>query len=337
MIEPTVTIVIPCFNDEKFIGDTLKSIINQSYSFWEAIVVDDGSTDNSIDIVKSLVESDNRIKQINRSVNKKGASVCRNIGLKNASGKYLIFLDSDDYLGPDCLKTRVEVMDANKTFKLSVFQMQEVDYDGKTFGQLITKKSDNYNVSLMSFSLPWQTTGPIWQRDYLLQIGGFNDQLPLLEEVDLHLRAIYPLELGVDYQVYYERQPDAFYRVFPKNRNLLKVEQGMLRYLETSILLMKEKKELELNRSVLKGLLFMYWRYFNKSYKDKSLISRQSRLFSIKNVYKAFKKNRVIGFIDDVYFKLILLIIFTRLYDFVWLQNINIRIMRRCYKVQLDT
>lgn len=90
----TVSIIIPVLNGEKRIGKCLESILNQNYKNIEIIVVDNGSTDNTINIVKGLQKKDNRIKQYFSPV--KGVSNARNLGLQNASGDYIMFVDADD-------------------------------------------------------------------------------------------------------------------------------------------------------------------------------------------------------------------------------------------------
>ena len=106
MIKELVSIIIPSFNSETYISETIDSILNQTYPYWEAIVVDDGSSDETCSIVKRYSQNDKRIQLFLRVSTAKGASVCRNIGIEKAIGKYIIFLDSDDLLAPFCLKER---------------------------------------------------------------------------------------------------------------------------------------------------------------------------------------------------------------------------------------
>lgn len=94
----TVSIIIPTFNRATLIGETLDSVLAQTYPHWECIVVDDGSTDGTQEVVQQYVEKDNRFRFYQRYREPKGAPTCRNIGLDNASGEYVMFLDSDDLL-----------------------------------------------------------------------------------------------------------------------------------------------------------------------------------------------------------------------------------------------
>ena len=91
-----VSVIIPLFNAEKFIGETIRSVVTQSYNNWELIIVDDCSTDGSRDIVREYEKKDSRIKLIESRSNHGGPARPRNIGLENANGEYIAFLDADD-------------------------------------------------------------------------------------------------------------------------------------------------------------------------------------------------------------------------------------------------
>lgn len=104
MEEELVSIIIPVFNREKTIGESIKSILEQTYSNFELIIVDDHSNDNSIKVAKSL--NDPRIKIISHKVNK-GACAARNTGIENASGKYIAFNDSDDLWRKEKLEKQI--------------------------------------------------------------------------------------------------------------------------------------------------------------------------------------------------------------------------------------
>lgn len=98
----TFSIIIPFFNSEKYLVQTINSIVEQSYQDWELILVDDGSTDNSLSIVRNATESlTNRVKIY--STNNMGLSEARNFGIDRAKGEYILFVDSDDFLGEDLL------------------------------------------------------------------------------------------------------------------------------------------------------------------------------------------------------------------------------------------
>jgi glycosyltransferase involved in cell wall biosynthesis len=101
-----VSIVIPVYNVEEFLAECIESILNQSFKEYEAIFVNDGSQDKSGEILKEYQKKDKRIKIIEQE--NKGQSAARNAGIKQASGQYLIFIDSDDYIGREYVKDLLE-------------------------------------------------------------------------------------------------------------------------------------------------------------------------------------------------------------------------------------
>ena len=106
-----ISIIIPTYNCGEYLPETIKSLQKQTYANWEAICVDDGSTDNTLQVIKSLQLEDSRLSVYTRTVLPKGGSHCRNIGLQHAKGDYVIFLDGDDLLTPTCLEERLQKID----------------------------------------------------------------------------------------------------------------------------------------------------------------------------------------------------------------------------------
>lgn len=100
MKEGLVSIIIPVYNAEDFLIETIESVQAQTYKNWELLLVDDCSTDSSGDLIEAKAKEDDRIKYIKLEKNS-GAAVTRNIGLSEASGRYVAFLDSDDIWKPD--------------------------------------------------------------------------------------------------------------------------------------------------------------------------------------------------------------------------------------------
>ena len=103
---PVVTVIVPCYNYGHFIKSTLNSVAAQTYSDWECIIIDDGSTDETQAIVSAYVNRDKRFRYVYQT--NKGLSAARNTGIKNAAGQYLQFLDADDLLESHKLELQVE-------------------------------------------------------------------------------------------------------------------------------------------------------------------------------------------------------------------------------------
>lgn len=110
-IEPLVSIITPVYNAEKYILETIQSVLKQTYQHWEMLIVDNKSTDNSIEIIESVCDA--RIKLIKLEYNSGGPARPRNIGLDNASGEYIAFLDADDVWLSEKLQKQIDFMQSN--------------------------------------------------------------------------------------------------------------------------------------------------------------------------------------------------------------------------------
>lgn len=144
-----VSIIMPSYNTSKFIAETIRSVLNQTYSNWEMIIVDDCSSDNTEEIVKSF--RDSRIRFIRKGTNS-GAAVCRNKALQMARGKWVAFLDSDDIWEPNKLEEQISFMEKNN-YHFSYSNYVEVDDDGKYTGVFWTgpKKISRLKMYLFNY------------------------------------------------------------------------------------------------------------------------------------------------------------------------------------------
>ncbi|MFD0962616.1 glycosyltransferase family 2 protein [Pseudofulvibacter geojedonensis] len=212
MFTPEVSIIIPCYNRAHIIKDTLNSVLNQSYKNWECVIVDDGSTDDSLIVLEHYKKLDSRFRYYNRPEQAvKGSSSCRNIGIKKSKGKYIIFLDSDDLLAFDSLENRVMCFKETPQFDFLVFQMEifheEIpDLKLKQGKQNLMSHKEIFN-SFLRMRSEWQITCPIYKADFVKKIGGFSESLKIFTDLELGLRATY---FSNSYQLY----PiiDCFYR-----------------------------------------------------------------------------------------------------------------------------
>ena len=108
MQENLVSIITPCYNGSKYIGETIKSVLAQTYKEWEMIIVDDGSKDNSVEILEEFAQKDNRIKLIKQPNG--GSANARNNGIRNAEGRYIALLDADDLWDNNFLEEQLKFM-----------------------------------------------------------------------------------------------------------------------------------------------------------------------------------------------------------------------------------
>ena len=120
---PKVSVIVPVYNVEKYLKRCLDSLINQTLKDIEIIVVNDGSTDNSLDILNKYAENDSRIKVIDKE--NSGVSDCRNIAMKQMKGKYIMFVDSDDWIDNNALEIMYTKIEEEKSDVVMCTYMRE--------------------------------------------------------------------------------------------------------------------------------------------------------------------------------------------------------------------
>lgn len=108
-----VSIITPCYNGEKYISETIESVIKQTYSNWEMLIIDDGSTDNSAKIIDKYVSKDGRIRFLRQK--NSGSATARNNGIKHAKGRFIALLDADDIWKPNFLEEQLKFMKEKNT------------------------------------------------------------------------------------------------------------------------------------------------------------------------------------------------------------------------------
>lgn len=118
-----VTVIVPVFNTEKYLRKAIKSVIEQSFTLWELILVDDGSSDRSGSICDEYAKADVRIHVFHTE--NKGVSNARNLGIENASGTWIVFLDSDDYMDKNMLKTLLSYSSNMGLVECSIMEIPE--------------------------------------------------------------------------------------------------------------------------------------------------------------------------------------------------------------------
>lgn len=135
MIEEVVSIIMPSYNSSRFITESINSVLLQTYSNWELLIVDDCSIDNSVEIAQKFVDIDERIKLFLLEKNV-GAAAARNIAIEHARGQYIAFLDSDDIWNEDKLMKQLAFMKQNSyAFTFSSYYVMEED--GKKTGNIV--------------------------------------------------------------------------------------------------------------------------------------------------------------------------------------------------------
>lgn len=211
MPSPVVSIVTPSFNRAEIVHETAASIFNQSYPDWEWVIVDDGSTDNSWEVLQSFAQKDTRVKIFKRDREPKGACTCRNIAVSKSTGEYVMFLDTDDLLAKHCLQQRVASMLQNPECDFVIFPMLlfKKTQDDLNLLWNIDKEEDDL-LRVLKGDAVCQGTGPLWKKSSFQQLGMWSEELKLWQDVELHIRSfLHP----VTYKKRLDLKPDVYLRI----------------------------------------------------------------------------------------------------------------------------
>jgi glycosyltransferase involved in cell wall biosynthesis len=181
-----VSILIPCYNAEKWISQAIESALNQTYHNKEVIVVDDGSTDNSLEVIKSFGD------QIHWETGEnKGGNVSRNRLLELSTGEWLQYLDSDDYLLETKIEQQINYLKNNPNIDIiyspSIFEYWTNETSKKEI-LAIPEPHDPYAL-LALWHLP-QTGSPLWKKQAIINAGGWKKDQPCCQEHELYLRLL---------------------------------------------------------------------------------------------------------------------------------------------------
>ncbi|MGN0018027.1 MAG: glycosyltransferase family 2 protein [Candidatus Gastranaerophilaceae bacterium] len=191
-----ISIVTASYNYEDYIKETIESVIAQSYQNWELIIVDDGSKDNSINVINEYCQKDSRIKLYTHENNSnKGLAQTLQYGIKLSSGKYVAFLESDDTITPDCLEKKANVISENPNIALIFNDINLFGYEEKIrgFDYYINRRkeilnSKNYPANILKemdiFNLI-STFSSVMVRKDILEKLDFNS--PIKASLDYYL------------------------------------------------------------------------------------------------------------------------------------------------------
>lgn len=218
MTMPTVSIIIPTFNREDFIEETVVSLFQQTFKSWEAVIVDDYSTDRTTEIIKQFAAIDSRIKLHTKKVEKKGAPVSRNFGIHNSNGEYIVFLDSDDLLAKNCLEERVKRMTENPQLDVGIFnQLIFFNQPGDSLILVNVFSEENDLDRFLKIThetdVPWVNNSSIWRKKSILGHQIFWDErLSILQDIDYNLQIFWN---NLKYRKFND-PPDCYWRQHDK-------------------------------------------------------------------------------------------------------------------------
>lgn len=239
MIKPiSISIIISSYNSEKTILETLESVAQQTYSNCECIIVDDGSTDNTIQVVNDFISNKSQFTLIANNENSGKQPLVLNQGIRHSKYDYILILDSDDLLKHTCLEFRITKMDND--LEMNIFPnfctfSKKID-DRGCVKNAYNHKEANYLYDFIVHKLPtaWQITSIIWKKEALKKIEYFNENMMRMVDVEISCRA---LIYGLTYKVFNNEEIDYYYRV---TSDTIDVKWKRLKFYRASTIFIKE-------------------------------------------------------------------------------------------------
>ena len=217
MSKPLVSVVMPTFNHAAYIGEAISSVLSQSYSDLELIIIDNYSTDNTQRIVESF--KDNRIRYF-KFANNGIIAASRNYGIRQAKGAYVAFIDSDDIWLKDKLQKQIEALEKNRDYQMAFCQFQAMDSNGALQGGVFGPKVAKLEGFLYDRLIRCNfivSSSVVVRKTVLDQVGHFNEapKLRCVEDYDLWLR------IAHRYQAVYVPGVWGRARIHPYNSNVV--------------------------------------------------------------------------------------------------------------------
>jgi len=214
---PLISVIIPAYNSEKTIQETIESVIKQTFNDWELIVVNDGSQDRTVEIVSRI--KDDRIKLFSHP--NAGAPASRNRGFNNSVGQFIAFLDADDLWTTDKLESQLNALQSHPEAAVAYSWTDYIDESGnflKQGGRVIF--NGNVYSQLLVRNFLENGSNPLIKREAINDIGGFNESLKGGQDWELYLR------LGEKYHFVAVEKPQILYRFSTNSISSNALRQG---------------------------------------------------------------------------------------------------------------
>ncbi|WPY97913.1 glycosyltransferase family 2 protein [Christiangramia sp. OXR-203] len=256
-----VSIIIPTYNRAHLIGETLESVIAQSYINWECIVVDDGSSDYTAELMEFYKTRDRRISYHQRPKNRpKGANTCRNYGFEISIGKYVNWFDSDDLMAPKFIERKLDGFKSNTDMVVSksILMNENEEIIGK---EIRTKNSVNLLEDFITLKISWYLPDPMYRKKFLADKKLFDEHLLKGQDRDFHIRRLLEnpnINFLDDYLTKYRQTDNSISQDF--NEKTIKSLYFTINKLIKTLLPLNPKKETEyfLLKQQLKKYPFLY-------------------------------------------------------------------------------
>lgn len=279
---PKVSVIIPVYNGEKTIRETVESVLNQTLSDFELIIIDDGSTDSTLDVLSTI--KDSRLKVV--SYSNAGVSASRNRGIELASGEYIAFLDADDFWTPDKLEFQVKALAANPQASVvyswadcidEANQLLGIDHHFTVNGNILTRL-------LVSNCIAGSASSVLARREVFVEVGNFDETLTHAEDWDMWLR------LAARYEFVVVPIPQILYRITDTSASsdFIKQEAGSSQVIERAFKRVSESLQHLKSHAYANLYLYLATRIL------RGPPQRQKSLLAGKFIWRAFRKDPTI-------------------------------------------
>jgi len=267
-----VSVIIPLYNAEKYIMETVNSVINQTFTDWELIIINDGSTDNSEALIKDICEKDSRITyhyQVNQ-----GVSIARNRGAKKSKGIFLAFLDADDVWDVDFLKKTTEILNNNESIVLVNANAKCIDEKSNSIDNTYYGHNENAIKDILTFAKGKVTfpSNTLCKKEAFDMAKGFNINLSNVADKMFYLNiskfgGIYHLE---EYLLFYRVHKNSMhynFELMEKDYNTMIsiVEKNNYNKNELSTFIVKVYKICAIE-NLKKNNIFSFFRYITMAF-----------------------------------------------------------------------
>lgn len=306
---PKVTIIMATYNRSRFIVETLKSINKQTFKDWECLIIDDGSFDNTQEVIAPIVDNDYRFQYLKRPYNYlKGLPGCRNYGLDTAKGEFVIFFDDDDIVHPQNLELCVlELSNNNVKFCRYIRDVffGEFDYEfsySKEYSSFFIDANDIEKI--LKNELPFNSCAVMWKKECFIN-NRFVEHLMYAEEWELYSRLISSgiTGISIDKCLFYGRKhPDSNTGEFYNDNPIRKKSKK-----DAILLVVQNLKE----KNLITDSLLHYFIQMSLDYKEYKLFQKIEEIIQLPTFYK-------------LKWRLFFLILPLRLYFFGKLKRIKI-------------
>ena len=277
-----ISIIIPTYNRAHLISETLDSILDQTYTNWECIVVDDGSTDNTSAVLSEYIKRDNRFQYHKRPDKKiKGPNSCRNYGFELSKGNYIQWFDSDDIMKTFCLERKMHFFDVSLDVVISKLSLFDFEKNIEIRESKIV--SDSIILDYFSGNIAWYVSGPLWSRTFLTtKTFLFDESIINCDDWDFNMRMLYcnPKYFIFDESLtFYRKHIESLSKNVEKNH--FEEMKKVSNLLDKHLILIKKNKILDLRKVIIHIL------NYNKFYLKEAILKKDKMqyffLFKVSN------------------------------------------------------